>query len=162
MTQENTPYDAVIADLEEKRDQLTATIEMLKALKGTASMVLPISASNQRQQAEREIKRDSFFGMTLTDAAKKYLSMMKTTKSNPELCEALLSGGFKTSSANFTEVVRSTLQRNKDFVKVSGEWGLSEWYPGRGSGRKARRTSPDEAVVDVTDEIESDEESSAN
>jgi len=161
MTQENTPYDAVIADLEEKRDQLSATIEMLKALKGTASMVLPTAANAQRQQAEREIKRDSFFGMTLPEAVRKYLTMVKATKPNPELCAALLSGGFKTSSGNFAEVVRSTLQRNKDFVKVNGEWGLAEWYPGRGGGRKTRRTASEESPEETVDES-SDGESSAS
>lgn len=152
MTQEFTPYETVIADLEQKRDQLTATIEMLKAIRGTVTTILPESRGAAPQAVDTEIKRDSFFGMKLPDAARKYLSMAKTTKSNPDLCNALLSGGFKTSSANFTEVVRSTLQRNKDFVKVNGEWGLAEWYPGRGGGRRIRRLTPEgaapEAVVE--------------
>lgn len=141
MNQESTPYEAVIADLEAKRDQINATIEMLKALRSTATVTLPAATANQRRETEPEIRRDSFFGMTIPDAARKYLTIVKATKSNPMLCQALLDGGFKTSSANFSEVVRSTLQRNRDFVKVNGEWGLSEWYGNRGAGRKARRAT---------------------
>lgn len=159
MTQESTPYDVVIADLESKRDQISATIEMLKALRSTASIALPLAAP-QRITVDTEISRDAFFGMTLTEAAKKYLAMSRITKPNPELCEALLKGGFKTQSTNFPEVVRSTLQRHSDFVKVSGEWGLAEWYGNRGGGRKARRTTAEETQENVVDE-DKDEESPA-
>jgi hypothetical protein len=140
MTQEPTPYDVVIADLESKRDQLSATIEMLKALRGTASIPLPLASGTQRLATEADIPRDAFFGMTLPEAAKKYLSIGKVTKTNPVLCEALLHGGFKTQSNNFPEVVRSTLGRHPDFVKVSGEWGLAEWYGNRGGGRRGKRS----------------------
>jgi hypothetical protein len=139
MTQELTPYDVVIADLESKRDQISATIEMLKALRGTASIPLPLATLPQRNGTEAEFARDAFFGMSLPEAAKKYLAVGKVTKSNPAVCEALLRGGFKTQSNNFAEVVRSTLGRNPDFVRVSGEWGLAEWYGNRGGGRRTKR-----------------------
>lgn len=159
MTEESKPYEAVIADLEAKRDQINATIDMLRALSGAGITVISGSVSPQRSD-EHAIKRDSFFGMTLPEAARKYLAMMKVTKPNPELCDALLLGGFKTSSSNFPEVVRSTLQRNKDFVKVSGEWGLAEWYSGRGGAKKTRRNIAEEAAPEVVDEGK-DEESPA-
>jgi len=163
VTQEFTPYETVIQDLKQKRDQLTATIDMLEAIRGTVTTVLPagFSAAQQPAPAELEIRRDSFFGMTLPEAARKYLTMVKTTKSNPDLCAALLAGGFKTSSGNFSEVVRSTLQRNKDFVKVNGEWGLAEWYPGRGGGRKTRRAAAEESPADAAGES-TDEDSPAS
>ncbi|HEY7095927.1 MAG TPA: hypothetical protein VH437_04335, partial [Terriglobales bacterium] len=112
MSQDLTPYDAVISDLEAKRDQLTAMIDTLKQMKnlGIQSPLNLTSANTQVNQPT--LAHDSFFGMTIPDAAKKYLSIVRTTKTNPELCEALLDGGFKTTSDNFREVVRSTLGRN--------------------------------------------------
>jgi hypothetical protein len=149
MAQESTPYDIVIADLESKRDQIGATIEMLKALRSTASISLPLAPSSQRPSNGADIALDAFFGMTLPDAAKKYLSIARVTKSNPELCDALLKGGFKTQSANFPEVVRSQLGRHPDFVKINGQWGLAEWYGNRGGGRKAKRNAlPSEDLQD--------------
>jgi hypothetical protein len=144
MAQETTPYDVVIADLESKRDQISATIEMLKALRGTASIPLPLATTSNKPPASTEIARDAFFGMSLPEAAKKYLGIERVTKPNPVLCDALLRGGFKTQSNNFPEVVRSQLGRHSDFVKVNGEWGLAEWYGNRGAGRRSKRASQQE------------------
>jgi len=65
----------------------------------------------------------------------------------------LLEGGFQTSSANFREVVRSTLSRNPDFVKVGGQWGLRDWYGTHGT-RRARRTTAPEDQAQVGQENE--------
>ncbi len=155
MAQEPTPYDVVIADLESKRDQISATIEMLKALRGTGTIALPLATATRPPATNGEIARDAFFGMSLPEAAKKYLSIEKVTKANPVLCEALLRGGFKTQSANFSEVVRSQLGRHPDFVKVSGEWGLAEWYGNRGGGRRSKRSnSQDDSDGSPVDESE--------
>jgi len=107
--------------------------------------------------SETEIPRDAFFGMTIPDAARKYLTIVKATKPNPELCDALIKGGFKTQSNNFSEVVRSTLGRHPDFVKVSGQWGLTEWYGNRGGNRRTRR-GPTEGA-DATNSEPSEETS---
>lgn len=141
MAQEPTHYDAVIADLEARRDQMNAMIEMLKQMKSSAS-VAPVAGASATPITVMgpDIPHDAFFGMTLPDAAKKYLAIVKRTTPHPALCDALLEGGFKTSAANFREVVRSTLSRNPDFVKISGQWGLAEWYGNRGN-RKARRAA---------------------
>jgi hypothetical protein len=140
MVNDSTHYDAVIADLEAKRDQLNAMIETLKQMKGVglplASAVM--SSSHHGAASDTVIRKDAFFGMTIPDAAKKYLSLVKRTKPHMELCDSLLAGGFKTSSPNFREVVRSTLSRNPDFVKFGKEWGLAEWYGSRNT-RKAKR-----------------------
>lgn len=161
MAQESSSYDVVIADLESKRDALNAAIEMLRALKATGAVTLPSSVQaptpKPANSSDLEIPRDAFFGMTIPEAAKKYLSMVKATKPNTELCNALLKGGFKTQAANFAETVRSTLQRHPDFVKVSGEWGLQEWYGNRGGGRRARRGSANQ--VDSASSSENDESS---
>lgn len=145
MPQDFTHYDAVIADLKSQRDRLTSMIDMLEQMK---SVGMPFTASNAGDIPPRtasgapEIPHDAFFGMTIPEAAKKYLSIIKRTAPHPALCDALLAGGFTTSSPNFREVVRSTLGRmHDDFVKISGQWGLREWYGTRGKRKSKRGTS---------------------
>jgi hypothetical protein len=139
MAQDNTHYDAVIMDLEAKRDQLNAMIDSLKQMKAVGlSVALGSPSLSARPITEGEIPHDAFFNMTIQDAAKKYLSIVKHTRPNPELCDALLNGGFKTNAANFRETVRATLSRQPEFVKIGGQWGLKEWYGNRGK-RKPRR-----------------------
>ncbi|MGA2559682.1 MAG: hypothetical protein ABSF17_08390 [Terracidiphilus sp.] len=160
MSETPNPYDLVIADLENKRDQINAAIEMLRALSSTGAIALPLPASPSKAlNSEADIPRDAFFGMTIPEAAKKYLSIAKVTKSNADLCAALLRGGFKTQAVNFSEVVRSTLQRHQDFVKVSGEWGLAEWYGNRGGGRKRKANGNAQEASDGAEKEEPSEAS---
>jgi hypothetical protein len=162
MSQDFAHYDAVIADLEARRDQLNTMIDTLKQM---MSVGLPIATATAsavlRPSGELDISHDAFFGMTIPDAARKYLAMAKRTSPHPDLCDALLHGGFKTSSPNFREVVRSTLGRQADFVKVNGQWGLAEWYPGRGGGRKARRNSSEGSDSDSSASEAGDSEAKA-
>lgn len=141
MTQDFNPYDAVIADLEGKRDQLTGMIESLKQMRNVASQ-LPIVAgtSSIRSAVEADFSHDAFFGMTIPDAAKKYLAAVKKTMPTGALADALLAGGIKTASKNFTENIRAILSRQPEFVRINGEFGLAEWYPGRGVTRRTRRS----------------------
>jgi hypothetical protein len=139
-------YDAVIADLEAQREKLWSVIVALRSLKQLGMPLDKVSAfvsgeSNVLVATEAPLSHDAFFGLTIPDAARKYLASVKSTKPHPDLCDALLRGGFKTSATNFREVVRSTLGRHPDFVKINGQWGLREWYPGRGGSRKAKRIS---------------------
>ncbi len=139
MAQDFAAYDAVIADLVSKRDQLNGMIETLKQM---MNLGLPLASATASAVLEPTmIPHDAFFGMKVPDAAKKYLSWggSKNTKPHSELCDALLEGGFQTKSDNFPEVVRSTLGRSPEFVKIKGQWGLREWYPGHGGTKRARR-----------------------
>ncbi len=157
MAQDSTHYDAVIIDLETKRDQLNAMIETLKQMKsvGLPSMGMPVSSAPS-VITEADIPHDAFFNLTIPDAAKKYLSIVKKTKPHPELCDALLNGGFKTSASSFREVVRATLGRNPEFVRVNGQWGLKEWYGKRGK-RKSRRTSASSNAEEQLSAIEAND-----
>ena len=162
MADENAHYDRVIADLESKRDQLNALIESLKAMKavglpltGGASMSLPSTHPHGTQMPI--IAPDAFFGMTIPEATRKYLTIVKQAKPHPELCDALVKGGFKTNATNFRESVRATLARDPGFVKVNGQWGLSEWYGNRGK-RKRRVKMGEPEVVWTGDPAAKEEE----
>jgi biotin operon repressor len=77
--------------------------------------------------------------MTIGDAAKKYLTMAKATKSTADIAAALERGGLKHSSKDFQATVRAILGQSDDFVRVpNGEVGLAEWYPGMGRGKKGK------------------------
>ncbi|HET9184072.1 MAG TPA: hypothetical protein VFP59_18240 [Candidatus Angelobacter sp.] len=161
MPTENQHYDAVIADLEVKRDQITSMIETLKHMRD-AGISFAAGAANSvpRTTASQaaEIPHDAFFSMTLIDATHKYLSIVKQTKPHIELCDALLAGGFKTTSVNFREVVRATLSRHPLFVKVNGQWGLAEWYQKRAKRRPRRGTTPMESVEEIGRHEDQDED----
>lgn len=132
MDQDLAYIDATIADLEARRDHLSGMIESLKQIRDQGTV--PASSMNTTGAAGQgqEVRHDSFFGMTLVDGMKKYLTMTKQTRSAPDIAEALTRGGMKSAAKDFVGNVRSTLSKNEDFVSVkNGEWGLTEWYPKR-------------------------------
>jgi hypothetical protein len=151
-------YDVVIADLETERERLTVTIDALKRIKNLGVPFAASAAFVTRQpnaSVTTSIPHDAFYGMTIPDAARKYLSWggNRNTKSNPELCEALLEGGFQTKAENFGESVRATLTRHPDFAKINGQWGLKEWYPTARSAsgvRKVKRGTSDQGESQVS------------
>lgn len=157
------PYDVVIASLEAEREKLTVAINALKRIKGYG---IPFQATGEllssmvHTNAGAKIPHDAFFGMTIPDAARKYLSWggSRQTKSNAELCDALKEGGFQTNALNFGESVRATLSRHPDFVKIKGQWGLKEWYGDRATKRRQRRTSDDQSQPIVLGEVEPEAE----
>lgn len=136
-------YEAVIADLESKIENMRMTIANLKGLRSGGSPV-PVSAGISHRGANSMLptfSHDDFFGMTATEAAKKYLSAIKKTANITDLTDALLKGGWKTSSKKAVENVRVMLGRDAAFVKVNGEFGLSEWYPGRRVTTRSKKTT---------------------
>jgi hypothetical protein len=154
---EPNAYDVVIASLEGERQRLT---DMIHALRRIKNLGVPFEATRsiltmeptEPARAVARIPHDAFFGMTIPDAARKYLSWggNRQTKSNAELCDALIAGGFHTSAANFAESVRSTLSRNNDFVKIRGQWGMRDWYGDRAARRPRRANAAEQPQADST------------
>jgi hypothetical protein len=84
---------------------------------------------------QKHVESDSFFGMTIIDAAKKYIRMTGKKQGIPAITTALLAGGIKGEQADLAQAISSGLAREAkkigDVVKVSrGEYGLYEFYPG--------------------------------
>jgi hypothetical protein len=145
MDQEPNHIDAAIADLEAWHERIAGAIETLRYLRaqgGALPAGVPLPSAG-RTMSPPEIPHDAFFQMTVPDAAEKYLKLVKKTKPNPELSEALLKGGLKSSAKNFPEMIRTVLSREPRFVRVNSEWGLSEWYPGMRKRQRSR--SPEQA-----------------
>lgn len=125
-------YNAVLADLEKKRDDLDKAIVGIKILMGlpaTASGAAVTTAPSA--QSEAELDSHAFFGMNIATGAHKYLSIRKKPATAAEIADALIKGGFPSQSDAFGNTVTTALTRNQDtFVKVKrGTWGLKAWYP---------------------------------
>ncbi len=138
-TTTSTPYDAGILDVEARIRNMQVALETLKQLRasylGEPAHASPVAT----RTADTEVQHDTFFGMTIADASKKYLTMMKATKSTADIAAALELGGLKHSSKDFSSNVRSIIGNRDEFIRVpNGDWGLIEWYPGQGRGKKAK------------------------
>lgn len=95
MNPEGSPYDAAIADVEARISALQVTLDTLKELRAQSSGVSTSSAASAARMGTvaGEIPHDAFFQMTVVEAAEKYLKMVKRTKPNSELADALIKGG---------------------------------------------------------------------
>jgi hypothetical protein len=138
MSTEASPFDSAIAEVEARIEALHTTLETLRQLRAQAGAAIPQGASRATGGGESEVQHDSFFGMTIGDAAKKYLNFVKATRSTADIGGALERGGLKHASKDFNTTVRSVLGGREDFLRVNGDWGLTEWYPGQGRGKKAK------------------------
>lgn len=141
---EVSPFDPAITELEARIKSLQNTLETLKQLRsGGADGPVPSAAvGTSLRPGDAQVQHDSFFGMTIAEATKKYLNMVKHTKSTGEIAHALETGGLKHASKDFHTTLRSTLGGKEEFLRVNGEWGLAEWYPGMGRGRTAKAEKP--------------------
>ena len=132
-----SPFDAAISELENRIQAMQVTLETLKQLRARpdgSSVSVPFNGRG----ADSEVRHDSFFGMTIGDAARKYLMMTKATKSTADIAAALELGGLKHSSKDFATTVRSVIGAKEEFTRVpNGDWGLAEWYPAQGRAKRA-------------------------
>lgn len=142
------PYDAVIADLKEKRDRIDQTIQQLESLRtitGAVAATLAPLTSHARGGGGTGINDPgAFLGMTIADAAHKVLTARRQPLGNADLAAAFKSGGLVMSSVDPINTVGSVLTRRfnqvGDIVRVSrGVWGLAEWYPNRNFKKKAAK-----------------------
>jgi hypothetical protein len=139
MMPEPGPFDTAIVELQNRIRPLQEALNVLLAQRNLTcgSETAASTASANGRASDVEVQHDSFFGMTIGDAAKKYLSMMKVTKSTADIAGALERGGLKHTSKDFPTTVRSILGPREDFTRVpNGDWGLAEWYAGKGRGKK--------------------------
>jgi hypothetical protein len=133
-------YKAVLADLETKRAELDAAIAAVRRILGHTDVPSPVLAFGQAAtqvtaDVSDTLRDDSFFGLSLIDAAKKYLRIVRRKKPTMEIVQALERGGFTHTSKNFygtvfTALARESEKTGSEIVKVGKEWGISEWYPG--------------------------------
>lgn len=146
-----TEYDVVIADLEDQILELQTAIEVLKrqrdkgpspqgmapapSVEGVVVKMPVVRTPVPRTPAlEPSIPSDAFFGMSLVDATKKYLGILKKPQGTKAIVDALERGRLQHSSKSLYSTLFTVLTRRAskdgDIVKIGLEWGLTEWYPG--------------------------------
>jgi hypothetical protein len=131
-------YEAVLADLEAKRASLDTAIAALRVTMNLSASAAPGASAmpSAKPIDPASIQDDAFFGLSIGEAAKKYLQMVRRKQSVKEIAEALERGGLPHTSANFVNTVGTMLNRaalsDPEFVRVGrGEWGLAAWYGNR-------------------------------
>lgn len=127
-------YVAVLADMKAKRARLDAGIAAIEAM-----LKLPGGATTPSPQspAAVEIVSGMFSGLSIPDAAKKFLAVRKHQATTPQIVEGLRQGGQRNAaSRSFPNTVASVLARvdanAAGIVHVGrGTWALAEWAPAK-------------------------------
>jgi hypothetical protein len=150
MDKEN--YSVILADLEADKAEIESLIAYVKRKLGQGDNGASSEGQGMRTQSSNSaIPTDAFFGLSLVEAAKKYLSMVKAPKTAREIADALEGGGFKTTSQNFSNTVFSVLSREDKnegaIAKVNRGFGLAEWYPGLKRSKQQTLNKPISAAV---------------
>ncbi len=118
-------YQAVLDDLKARRAQLDSAIAAIEAIMGLASTSTTTSAPSSGALAP-----DAFFSMSIPDATKKLLTMMKRRLSTNDIMRYLKQGGLPEPAYNtLYAVLRRRQSQVGDIINVNGEWGLKEWTP---------------------------------
>ena len=134
---EGIDYSAVLKDLEAKKQAIEALIANVRQLLGMGLQTGNLHPGSPGQAPESEDLRDHpFLGMSIGDAAKKYLTIAKHKQTVKEIADALERGGLHHVSANFPATVATMISRyaktDPEVISVGrSEWALASWYGNR-------------------------------
>ncbi len=140
-------FQQLITELELEIENNHRMISWLKTRMGQSDSVgTATTPANTTSPARfpRLLAPDAFFRMSVPDAIKGYLNIVKRPKTAKDITEGLQQGGLTTKAKNLYATVYPTLLRMEDggeVVRVTKtEWGLTEWYP----GARKNNQSPEE------------------
>jgi hypothetical protein len=153
-------FEPVITTLRAQIEEWQRMIDRLEWMRTNGIVSSPALGTTQAvavQNGGPAFNNDSFFGLTIAEATKKYLSAIKRTATVKTISDALIAGGLKSAAKNPVENVRSTLSRMPAFVLINGEFGLAEWYPGRKASSKQRPSSQQTNTIE--EQVEEDDNS---
>ena len=131
---EASNYQAVLADLMARRARLDHLIAGIKAEMAVQPDALPgpelESTPNAVPLGAVDIHPDSFFGLSIIEASKKFLRMARRAQHLTAIASALEHGGLKRPADNVLSGILVRAAKGREVTKVGkGMWGLSEWYP---------------------------------
>jgi len=131
----NINYNAVLADLESRKAQIESAIAAVKTILTSAGVLG--DGSTGGVISPDNIPVGSFLRLSIADATKKFLDMVKTKQSVPQITQALEKGGLPPAKTN---TVYAVLRRREsdigDIIRLGDEWALAEWYPNNPNLRK--------------------------
>lgn len=142
MTDVNVNYNAVLADLEKRKAQIESAIAAVKAILAAIGGG-SLDGANGGVFSPENIPTGAFLRLSIADATKKYLDMVKTKQSVPQITQALERGGLPPAKTN---TVYAVLRRREndigDIFRLGDEWALTEWYPNNPNIRKRGSEKP--------------------
>jgi len=128
-------YEKLLAAWIEEREALDLMIDWARKKLGKETAKAPtarIRLDNPLPSVPSALPSDSFFRMTVPQAIKTFLNMVKRPRTAKQITEALDLGGLTHQAKNLYATVYPTLlrmEKNEEVVRVSnGEWALAEWY----------------------------------
>lgn len=141
---EGTNYQQLLADLEQEQENIERMIVWVKGKMQQADAVERIVATGPKTGTDGRARlprvamaADAFFRMSVPDAIKKFLNIVKAPRTAQDITAGLDAGGLTHQAKNLYATVYPTLLRMEeagDVVRLGNrQWGLTEWYPG---GRK--------------------------
>lgn len=117
-------YNAVLADLKRRRDEMDAAIVAVE------NIIASSPQGTRVLSAENGIPAGAFFTMSIPEATKSYLSMVKRKQPVNSIIEALAQGGLPRSKySTVYAVLRRRESQIGDIINIDGEWALTEWNP---------------------------------
>ena len=143
MTDLSETKRALLAEWEQRRNELDVLISALRRELGMAGEQAPKNGSNQvvssgglPANVNDLVQPGDFYGMTQVDAIKTFLQRTgKRAGTLQDIANALYRGKAVDTPLTDESKLRklsSLLSKTPDFHSVArGRWGLSEWYPER-------------------------------
>jgi hypothetical protein len=148
----NIDYQAVLVDLEARRGQLDAAIAGVKAIVASGGGAITNGHSEGVIRPE-DIPSHAFLTLSIADATKKYLGMVKSKQTLPQIMQALERGGLPPAKySTVYAVLRRRESQVEDIVRMGDEWGLTEWYPNNPNLRKRNKQTKSEPVPDESED----------
>lgn len=146
MADQGLDLGAYLAQLKEERARLDIIIaDVARRLgvdangtSGSASAVAATGtgagASVRESIVTGRVRSDEFFRMSIPEAVKRFLEIIKQPQSPTAIVNALKAGGVLSQSKNFYTTVWTALRRLRaagELVNTPSGWGLSVWYPNK-------------------------------
>ena len=143
-------YTEVLADLKMRRAKLDDAISAIQLITGDETEAGDVSVPNTLPATPGQAQVPSshaFFGMSIGEAAKKYLEMVKTPTKAVDIARALKDGGLLNQSPTFAATVSTTLRRDTVLTQLPDKrWGLASWF-----GSKAKATPAKNGTLEVVE-----------
>ena len=138
MADQSTELGGYLSKLLEQRARLDIIIADVQRELGLSEgevqapsvSTVPLSQGGREPVQRGRIRPDEFFGMSIPEAVKKYLAIMKQPQSPKAMVDGLKSGGLLTNAKNFYPNVTTALKRLRvaeQVVLTPNGWGLAIW-----------------------------------
>jgi hypothetical protein len=147
-------YKAVLSDLEARKAQIETMIAGVKSF--IASGVASSNGHVDGVVRPEDIPPHAFLGLSIADATRKFLDMVKSKQTLAHIMQSLEKGGLPPAKYN---TVYAVLRRREntvgDIFRMGEDWALTEWYPNsphlrrRGKQPKAEPATAKEAAPAV-------------